>query len=252
MPLRILNHLRSNAVAYVALFVALGGSSYAAVRLAPNSVTSRAIAKGAVTNAKLAKSAVTSNSVKNGSLASSDFKPGAVLKGLKGDTGNSGNQGGPGLSGIPGLRGETGAAGAQGPAGHDGSASIGLAARTGGSTTAPKGAQTSIPLNGASWTQSAGELDLVTGSVTMTIPSGCTGSFGNSVVISVDGSPLTFAVAPMAPASSTVTVPLNVGTLTEPSGDAQHTMTASFANTCTGSGQDYSVTNAKLDVVKFR
>ena len=249
MPGRILNHLRSNVVAYTALFVALGGSSYAAVRLAPNSVTSRAIAKGAVTNAKLAKDAVTSTNIRNGTLSSSDFKKGALIQGLKGDAGNSGASGGQGLAGIPGLKGD---AGPVGPAGHDGSASIGLAARTGGSTTAPKGAQTSIPLNGASWTQSAGELDLVTGSVTMTIPSACTGSFGNSLVVSVDGAPLTFAVAPTAPAGSTVTVPLNVGTLTEPSGDAQHTMTASFANTCTGSGQDYSVTNAKLDVVKFR
>jgi Collagen triple helix repeat (20 copies) len=252
MPGRILKHLRSNVVAYIALFVALGGSSYAAVRLAPNSVTSRAIAKGAVTNAKIAKNAVTSTSIRNGTLGSSDFARGALLQGLKGDAGAAGARGDRGLAGIPGLKGETGAQGPTGPAGHDGSASIGLAARTGGATTAPKGAQTSIPLSGATWTQSAGELDLVTGSVTMTVPPSCTGSFGNSFVISVDGAPLTFAVAPTAPAGGTVTVPLNVGTLSEPAGDTAHTMTASLANTCTGSNESYSVQGAKLDVVKFR
>jgi hypothetical protein len=39
MPLRLLNHARHHAVAYVALFVALGGTSYAAVNLPNGSVT---------------------------------------------------------------------------------------------------------------------------------------------------------------------------------------------------------------------
>ncbi len=55
---RLSAHLRGNAVGYVALFIALGGSSYAAVRLAPNSVTTTTIAKRAVTNAKLAPKAM--------------------------------------------------------------------------------------------------------------------------------------------------------------------------------------------------
>jgi hypothetical protein len=239
-------------VAYVALFVALGGSSYAAVRLAPNSVTSRAIAKGAVTNGKLAKNAVTATNIRNGTLTGSEFQKGALLKGLKGDAGSGGSQGGAGLSGIPGLKGDAGATGSQGPAGHDGSASIGMQARASGSVTAPKGASTSIPLSNATWTQSSGELDLLAGSVTLTIPASCTGSFGNSVIVSVDGKAQTFAVAPTGPASSTVTVPFIVGTLSEPDNDGQHTATAAFANSCTKSGEDYTVSGAKLDVVKFR
>ncbi|WP_196807568.1 collagen-like triple helix repeat-containing protein [Candidatus Solirubrobacter pratensis] len=243
---RVLVHLRSNIVAYVALFVALGGSSYAAVRLAPNSVTTRTIAKGAVTNAKLAKGAVTTSSVRNGTLASTDFGKGQLLKGLRGDVGNAGSEGNMGLAGIPGLKGDAG------PAGQNGSASIALKARSSGSVSAANSASTSIPLSGNTWTQSAGELDLITGNVTVGIPASCTGSFGNAVVISVDGNAQTFAVAPSSPASRTVTVPVNVGTLSEPGGDATHTLTAAVANSCTKGGENYAVSNARFDVLAFR
>lgn len=40
---RAISHLRANAVAYLALFVALGGTSYAAVNLPANSVGNRQI-----------------------------------------------------------------------------------------------------------------------------------------------------------------------------------------------------------------
>lgn len=49
----ILRHVRANAVAYLALFVALGGTSYAAVSLPANSVGTPQIRNGAVTPAKL-------------------------------------------------------------------------------------------------------------------------------------------------------------------------------------------------------
>ena len=50
---RILNHLRGNAVAYLALFVALGGTSYAAFNLPKNSVGTPQLRTGAVTPAKI-------------------------------------------------------------------------------------------------------------------------------------------------------------------------------------------------------
>ena len=40
---RLVNHARSNAVAYAALFVALGGSSYAAVRINGSQIQNRSI-----------------------------------------------------------------------------------------------------------------------------------------------------------------------------------------------------------------
>jgi hypothetical protein len=61
----MLKHLRRNAVAYLALLVALGTSSaYAA----------GAIANGSVTASKLHKNAVTSTKIKNGSIKSKDLK----------------------------------------------------------------------------------------------------------------------------------------------------------------------------------
>jgi hypothetical protein len=55
----LVSHIRSNAIAYLALFVALGGTSYAAVRLAPGSVGIAQLRNGAVTAKKLAKGSVT-------------------------------------------------------------------------------------------------------------------------------------------------------------------------------------------------
>jgi len=85
----------ANVMATIAVFIALGGSSYAAVNLKKNSVRATNIAKGAVTSPKIAKNAVTSAKVKDGSLLSQDFKPGQLLAGPKGDTGPSGPATGP-------------------------------------------------------------------------------------------------------------------------------------------------------------
>jgi len=50
---KLFRHVRSNAVAYLALFVALGGTGYAALRLPANSVGNRQIQNGAITPVKL-------------------------------------------------------------------------------------------------------------------------------------------------------------------------------------------------------
>jgi hypothetical protein len=50
---KVLGHLKSNIVAYLALFVALGGTSYAALSLPANSVGTKQLRNGAVTPAKL-------------------------------------------------------------------------------------------------------------------------------------------------------------------------------------------------------
>ena len=49
----ILTHLRGNAVAYIALFVALGGTSYAAISLPAGSVGNRQLQNRAIDAAKL-------------------------------------------------------------------------------------------------------------------------------------------------------------------------------------------------------
>jgi hypothetical protein len=59
MTKRPLRHVRSNAIAYAALFVALGGTSYAALSLPAGSVGTRQLRTRAVTGNKLANRAVT-------------------------------------------------------------------------------------------------------------------------------------------------------------------------------------------------
>jgi hypothetical protein len=52
---RLLTHLRSNAIAYLALFVALGGTSYAAAYLPAGSVGNRQLRNHSITPDKLSR-----------------------------------------------------------------------------------------------------------------------------------------------------------------------------------------------------
>jgi hypothetical protein len=56
---RLLAHVRSNAVAYLALFIALGGTSYAAFSVPANSVGTPQVRNGAITAKKIANGAIT-------------------------------------------------------------------------------------------------------------------------------------------------------------------------------------------------
>jgi hypothetical protein len=244
MPHRIVGHLRGNAVGYVALFAALGGTSYAAVNLKPGSVGSAAIAPGAVTHSKLAARSVSETNLVKHSLTAAVFKAGTLKK-------MAGANGSPGGAGPTGPGGTNGKAGPTGPAGADGNASVVMRSQAGGGVSAPHGASTDIPLTGATWTQGANDLNLIAGSMTIKIPPSCTGSFGNSVLVSVDGIATTFGIAPNAPASASVTVPIAVGPVMEPGASTPHQITAKLANSCTKSGEDYTVTGAKLDVLSF-
>jgi hypothetical protein len=56
---RILNHVCSNLVGYLALFVAVGGTSYAAFSLPAGSVGTRELHNGSVTSKKIANRSIT-------------------------------------------------------------------------------------------------------------------------------------------------------------------------------------------------
>jgi hypothetical protein len=239
---RILRHARTNAVGYVALLAALGGTSYASVRLAPGTVTTRALANRAVTNAKLARNAIDGSNLRNHSLTPVDFRPGVLAQAVKRALPTKGRAG---------PTGPMGPMGPKGPAGKNGSGNVVVAARGTGVVGAPHGTSTDVPLTGGSWTQAANDLNLITGSMSVKIPSACTGSFGNALVVSVDGVPNTFALAPTAPASGTVTVPFVVSDLMEQASSTSHTITTKLTNSCTKSGEDYAISNVKIDVVTF-
>ena len=80
----MVRHLRGNAVAYLALFIALGGSAYAAIKIEKNAVRSKHIKDGQVKNRDLANNAVTSPKVANGSLLGEDFAVGQLPAGPPG------------------------------------------------------------------------------------------------------------------------------------------------------------------------
>ena len=104
----------ANVMATVAVFIALGGSSYAAVQLSKNSVRSKHIKNGQVKRADLARNAVDSAKIRDGSLVSSDFSAGTLLAGPQGPKGDPGSTGAKGDAGAQGTKGEPGANGTNG------------------------------------------------------------------------------------------------------------------------------------------
>jgi len=90
----LLRRPRSGTViAFLALLIALGGTSYAAIKLPANSVGSKQIKKNAVTGKK----------VKDRSLTASDFATGQLPAGAVGPTGPAGKDGAPGKDGVDGT-----------------------------------------------------------------------------------------------------------------------------------------------------
>jgi hypothetical protein len=68
----------ANVLSCIALFVALGGTAFAAMKLGPNQVKAVNIAKQAVTNPKIKRQAVTSGKIKDGSVNALDIGAGQV------------------------------------------------------------------------------------------------------------------------------------------------------------------------------
>lgn len=106
MLARIRNHLcYANLAATLALFIALGGTSYAAITITGQNVKDGSLG---------------SKDVRNSSLLARDFKAGQLptgAQGIQGPQGPTGPQGQPGPAGPPG---DEGAPGAQGPPGISG------------------------------------------------------------------------------------------------------------------------------------
>lgn len=102
MRLALGSHLRRNAVAYLALFVALTSTSVAAVSLPRNSVSSPQIRDGQVKRADVARNAIVSNRVADGSLLARDFARNQLPAGPAGPIGPVGPQGATGPQGPQG------------------------------------------------------------------------------------------------------------------------------------------------------
>lgn len=127
MPSKLRSYRPSHAtvVAYLALFVALGGSSYAAIK-----VTGKNVPKDALTGADIKNLTgkdvrnnsltgadtrnLTGRDVVDGSLLAQDFASGQLPRGAKGDKGDKGDQGDRGEQGEDGVTGAPGSARAHG------------------------------------------------------------------------------------------------------------------------------------------
>ncbi len=113
----------ANVVASMALFIALGGVSYAAVKLPRNSVGPAQIKKHAVTGSKVKNSSLTGSDIKNSSLRGGDVRnsslTGSDVKdgSLTAKDFNGSVQGAPGPQGPQGPQGATGDTGAKGDPG---------------------------------------------------------------------------------------------------------------------------------------
>ena len=92
----------ANVMATIAVFLALGGGAYAALKLPANSVGSKQLRKRAVTPTKVAPATV------------------ALFKGQKGDKGDKGDSGPQGAQGPQGEQGAQGVQGVQGIQGIQG------------------------------------------------------------------------------------------------------------------------------------
>ena len=103
----------ANVTSSIALFVALGGVSYAATALPVNSVGNAQIKDAAVTGSKIANSTITSQKLNASAVKALQGQIGERGPlGPKGETGAAGAQGPQGVQGTPG---KDGAAGGLGP-----------------------------------------------------------------------------------------------------------------------------------------
>jgi hypothetical protein len=111
----VITHFRRNAIAYLALFVALGGTSYAAV-----TVTGRTVKNNTLTGIDVRNNSLTTNDIRDRSLLQRDFRRGQLPRGPRGARGEEGARGSAGPRGNRGPAGSTGAAGPQGAKGDKG------------------------------------------------------------------------------------------------------------------------------------
>jgi hypothetical protein len=137
MSRRMLQHLRRNLVAYLALFAALTSSGYAA------------------TTKLLPANSVGTRQVINHSLLKKDFKAGQLPRGAQGPMGPAG---------------ATGSTGATGPRG----AAVVARARSLNSVAAGEYPGTDDPLTANTWTQGPNETDLFVGRMTYQVGPTCT------------------------------------------------------------------------------
>ena len=242
----MLSFVRRHWLAALALFVALGGTSYAAVKLPANSVGTKQIKNGAVTKAKLA----------SGVAVSGPQGP-AGAAGSKGDAGPKGDPGAKGDAGANGTSGVNGTNGTNGTDGQDGLNGAALVSQTRcvGCPVAPTGAGArQIQVSDNQWTQGVNEADQVDMEIAWTPPAHsatCSGpGFGGQLAVKLDGqsSPMYQQQAMEGSAQQLFTGQMHV--FAPLNNAVPHTLTVEVQTNCANSDA-VSVQSVKMDVAAF-
>jgi hypothetical protein len=228
-------------VAVIALFVALGGTGYAAFKLPNNSVGANQIKDGAVG----------SSEVRDRSLLSSDFKQGQLP---------AGPQGPMGATGATGAQGLTGPQGENGIAGRDGAAVTVRARSTGSAHTPADASSVSVPLTSNTWTQAPSEIDIGPyGTFAfMSPPAGSCGGTGLAALTIrtyVDGKLFSIDMREAIPGGGARTGAFDAprASLFEPGSAQSHTVTAEVSSSCESGAvvtPDFTVTDIQLDFIR--
>ena len=239
---RVLHHTRRNAVAYLALFVALPSGSYAAAtKLLPaNSVGTQQVINGSLQKADL--SARTQAALRGVSGA----------RGLRGPGGPGGPQGPAGSQGVAGPQGVAGLGGERGPAGTAYVTRI----RNVGSVSG----NAKWPLTANIWPQSTSATDLLYGEATVRFPTTCTSSDPNypaygHVDVFLDNEFVGGAYFGFYPGGAGTeqksTLYMNNGVLLAPDTDTTHLLTATVADNCTGADEDFTFESFRVEVISI-
>jgi hypothetical protein len=241
----------ANVVASIALFVALGGSSYAAVQLSKNSVKSKHIGSGQVRTGDIRGNAVTTSKIRNGTLELSDFNA-QVASDLRGAAGPQG----PG--GAQGPQGAGGEAGAAGPSGSS-------VSRLHWAGTTTVGNNTQAPLlPPITRTHKGDTSQLYTGRASITAPSDCPGGGNMDVIVyeTQNGNAERILERRVSfsdvPAGETRTVELasridvpGLASDPEPGSDTQQTFDATSLDYCSNSS-NWTINSLDVSVIGFR
>ena len=237
------SHAHSNVVAYVALFVALGGTgAYAANTIGSSDVVNESLLsedfkQDALTRGDLAPSTLTGHYVLDESLSFFDLAPGTIVNSRLADNAvNSAKVASDSVTG--GDIDESTLTNART------ASKVRLPAPVSSSTA---GVEINVPLSGNIWSQALGESQRVVGDITVDTPASCmTGS--GTLEVKLDGDVISSNASGAFGGSLPIPVDIPVAT---PSAAGSRTLTITISDNCDGS-ENFTVSDVKIDVVGIR
>ena len=241
----IRTHARSNLVAYLALFVALGGTgAYAANTIGSSDVINDSLQSEDVKQATLvrgdfAPGSITGTYVLDSSLSFFDFAPGTIVNSRLGDSAvNSAKVAPNSLTGDDIDDTSLQNAGL-----------VQVTRQTSGSTSSgAAGSEVAIPVSGASWVQAAGQVNMFSGEAAITAPASCPASsppfITGKLIVRVDGQVIWTEL--LLPNGFTNTHRFAGAPIPRPTAATARSVTITIMDNCENSS-DYSVSNVKVD-----